>query len=178
MRIPASFAVLAIAAGLAGCATTESPESATSAAPQSTGSQSTTGAQTGTRGKDQIASTSTGTAPGGSQGPELKRSVYFEFDKYDVKAEYRALVESNARWLRENPKARLTIEGNADERGSREYNVALGQRRAEAVSKLLVLMGARPEQIEAVSWGEEKPRGTGHDETSWAENRRSDFAQR
>ncbi len=180
MRIPASFALLAIIASLAGCATTESPESATSAATPSTGSQSTTGTQTGTRGKDQVASTSTGTAsaPAGSQGPDLKRSVYFEFDKYDVKPEYRALVESNARWLRANPRARLTIEGNADERGSREYNVALGQRRAEAVGKIMVLLGARPEQIEAVSWGEEKPRGTGHDETSWAENRRSDFAQR
>jgi len=176
MRIPASFALLAIVASLAGCATTE--ESTTSATTPSTGSPSTTGTQAGTRGKDQVASTSTGTAPGGSQGPDLKRSVYFEFDKYDVKPEYRALVESNARWLKANPKARLTIEGNADERGSREYNVALGQRRAEAVGKIMVLLGARPEQIEAVSWGEEKPRGTGHDETSWAENRRSDFAQR
>jgi len=176
MRIPASFALLAIVASLAGCATTE--ESTTSAATPSTGSPSTTGTQAGTRGPDQVASTSTATAPGGSQGPDLKRSVYFEFDKYDVKPEYRALVESNARWLKANPKARLTIEGNADERGSREYNVALGQRRAEAVGKIMVLLGARPEQIEAVSWGEEKPRGTGHDETSWAENRRSDFAQR
>jgi peptidoglycan-associated lipoprotein len=95
-----------------------------------------------------------------------------------VKAEYRALVESHAAWLKANPNAKLVVEGNADERGSREYNVALGQRRAESVTKLMVLMGARADQIEAVSWGEEKPRGTGHDETSWSENRRSDFASR
>jgi peptidoglycan-associated lipoprotein len=111
-------------------------------------------------------------------GPDVKRSVYFEYDKYDVKPEYRALVESHARWLKANPQARLVVEGNADERGSREYNVALGQRRAEAVTKLLVLLGARPEQIEAVSWGEEKPRAAGHDEKSWSENRRDDFVQR
>jgi len=181
MRIPASFALLAVAAALAGCATSDSPQSTTSATPSSsTGSQSTTGTQTapGTRGQVDSRTSGTDATRTGGQSPDLKRSVYFEFDKYDVKPEYRALIEANARWLKANPRARLTIEGNTDERGSREYNVALGQRRAEAVGKLMVLLGARPEQIEAVSWGEEKPRGTGHDETSWAENRRSDFAQR
>jgi peptidoglycan-associated lipoprotein len=104
--------------------------------------------------------------------------VYYEFDKYDVKQEYRALVESHAHWLRANPQARLTIEGNTDEWGSREYNVALGQRRAESVTKMMVLMGVKPEQIEAISFGKEKPRATGHNESAWAENRRSDFAKR
>jgi len=120
----------------------------------------------------------TGTGAGTGSQPDLKRSVYFEYDKYDIKPEYRTLLESHARWLKANPQARLTIEGNADERGSREYNVALGQRRAESVTKMLVLMGAKPEQIEAVSWGEEKPRAAGHDEKSWSENRRDDFVQR
>jgi len=173
------FAVLAVAAGLYGCATTESQESATGATPPSS---SSTGSQTaGTTGSG--VRPGTPVPPSGSSGqqggrPDLKRSVYYEFDQYDVKAEYRALVESHARWLKANPQARLTIEGNADERGSREYNVALGQRRAESVTKLLVLMGARAEQIEAVSWGEEKPRGGGHDESAWSQNRRSDFASR
>lgn len=179
MMMRASFAVLAIVAGVAGCATTESPEGTTSATAPSTGSQSATSTRAGTRsGTEQ---TGTGTGPGtrtGSQSPDLKRSVYYEFDKYDVKPEYRALIESNARWLRANPQARLTIEGNTDEHGSREYNVALGQRRAESVTKMLVLMGVRPEQIEAVSFGKEKPRADGHDDKSWAENRRSDFAKR
>jgi peptidoglycan-associated lipoprotein len=172
----ASFAILAVMAGLYGCATTESQQDTPGAVPPvQSGNQSasTTGtARTGQVGRN------TGTGTSGDQRPDLKRSVYYEFDKYDVKAEFRALVESHARWLKANPRARLTIEGNADERGSREYNVALGQRRAESVTKMMVLLGAKAEQIEAVSWGEEKPRNSGHDEKSWSENRRSDFAGR
>jgi len=172
-----SFAVLAIVAGLYGCATTESQDSGTPAAAPSPTARGGAPASTsgGQPSGGTVGSTSTAT---GSQRPDLKRSVYYEFDKYDVKPEYRALIESHARWLKSNPQARLTIEGNADERGSREYNVALGQRRAESVTKMMVLMGARPEQIEAVSWGEEKPRAGGHEEKSWSENRRSDFAPR
>jgi peptidoglycan-associated lipoprotein len=177
-----SFAVLAVVAGLSGCATTstESPQGTPGATPSSTGSQSAaTSGTVGTgSGTGQIGTgTGTGTRTG-SQSPDLKRSVYYEFDKYDVKPEYRALIENHARWLRANPQARLTIEGNTDERGSREYNVALGQRRAESVTKMMVLLGVKPEQIEAVSFGKEKPRVTGHDESAWAENRRSDFAKR
>ena len=173
----ASFAALAVVAGLYGCATTESDQASTTpgATPSSTsGKPSTSGAARAP--VDKGAGMSSGTA--GAARPDLKRSVYYEFDQYDVKAEYRALVESHAAWLRANPKARLTIEGNADERGSREYNVALGQRRAESVTKMMTLMGVKPEQIEAVSWGKEKPRNTGHDEAAWKENRRSDFAAR
>jgi peptidoglycan-associated lipoprotein len=107
-----------------------------------------------------------------------KRQVFFDYDKFEVKDEYRPLIEAHAKYLRENPNAKMLIQGNADERGSREYNVALGQRRAESVTKMLVLMGARADQIEAVSWGEEKPRATGHDDSAWSENRRADFAQR
>ena len=70
------------------------------------------------------------------------------------------------------------IEGNADEQGSREYNLALGQKRAESVSKMMTLMGVRSEQVEAISYGEERPRSNGHDEKAWSENRRADFAQR
>jgi peptidoglycan-associated lipoprotein len=119
-----------------------------------------------------------GTAAATGGRPDLKRSVYYEFDKYEVKPEYRTLIETHARWLKANPQARLTVEGNADEQGSREYNLALGQRRAESVTKIMVLLGARADQIEAVSYGEEKPRSGGHDEKAWSENRRSDFAQR
>ena len=170
------FAVLALAAGLYGCATTDSPES-TSTESASTSTSGTASTTTGARRSGGVAP-GTARAPVDAPGqrPDLKRSVYFEYDQYDIKPEYRTLVDSHARWLKANPQARLKIEGNADERGSREYNLALGQRRAEAVTKMMVLMGARPEQIEAVSWGEEKPRTTGHDEGAWSENRRSDFA--
>jgi peptidoglycan-associated lipoprotein len=184
MRMSASFAVLAVVGGLCGCASTpESQQGSTGAAsPMSTGQQSTTTGVVGSgSGTGQpiggATETARGTATGGER-PDLKRSVYYEFDQYDVKPEYRALVETHARWLRANPKGRLTIEGNTDERGSREYNVALGQRRAESVTTLMLLMGVKPEQIEAVSFGKEKPRAGGQDEAAWAENRRSDFAGR
>jgi peptidoglycan-associated lipoprotein len=104
-----------------------------------------------------------------------KRSVYFDFDKFDVKPEYRPLVEAHAKFLRDNPSAKMLIQGNADERGSREYNVGLGQRRSDAVKKMLTLLGAREDQIEAVSLGEEKPVCNEHGEECWAKNRRDDM---
>jgi peptidoglycan-associated lipoprotein len=104
-----------------------------------------------------------------------KRSIYYDLDKYDVKDEYRALVEAHAKYLRENPSARILIQGNTDERGSREYNVSLGQRRSDGVKRMLILLGARDDQIESVSLGEEKPQADGHDEEAWSKNRRSDI---
>jgi len=104
-----------------------------------------------------------------------KRSIYYEFDKFDVRDEYRSLVEAHAKFLRENPDARMLIQGNADERGSREYNVGLGQRRSDGVKKMLTLLGVRENQIESVSLGEEKPQAEGHSEQAWSKNRRSDM---
>ena len=103
-----------------------------------------------------------------------KRSIYFDFDSYVIKSEYQPLVEAHGKFLREHPELKVLIQGNADERGSREYNLALGQKRAEAVRKALTLLGAKDAQIEAVSLGEEKPKNAGHDEAAWAENRRGD----
>jgi peptidoglycan-associated lipoprotein len=104
-----------------------------------------------------------------------KRQIYYDLDKFDVKDEYRSLVEAHAKYLRENPSARMLIQGNTDERGSREYNVGLGQRRSDGVKKMLILLGARENQIESVSLGEEKPQDDGHSEQSWSKNRRSDM---
>jgi len=104
-----------------------------------------------------------------------KRSVYFDFDSFAVKDEYKPLVEAHARFLTSNGKMKMLIQGNTDERGSREYNLALGQKRAEAVRRNLTLLGARDAQIEAVSLGEEKPKNAGHDEDAWADNRRADM---
>ncbi|MFC4160804.1 peptidoglycan-associated lipoprotein Pal [Chitinimonas lacunae] len=104
-----------------------------------------------------------------------KRNVYFDYDKYDIKSEYKSLVEAHARFLAQNPSRTVRIEGNADERGSREYNLALGQKRAEAVRKALAATGASDRQVEAVSNGEEKPRATGSDESAYTENRRADL---
>ncbi len=105
-----------------------------------------------------------------------KRSVYFELDSNVVKEEFKPLVAAHARYLQQNPGQKMTVQGNADERGSREYNLALGQRRADAVKQMMQLLGAKTDQIETVSFGEEKPKATGHDEASWNENRRADLA--
>ena len=104
-----------------------------------------------------------------------KRSVYFEYDKYDIQDKFKSLVEAHAKFLGSHQDRKVLIQGNCDERGSREYNLALGQKRADAVKKALTLLGARDAQIESVSLGEEKPRALGKDEASYAENRRGDI---
>jgi peptidoglycan-associated lipoprotein len=104
-----------------------------------------------------------------------KRSVYFDLDSYTVKDEYRPLVEAHAKYLRENPSAKILIQGNADERGSREYNLALGQKRADAMKRMVLLLGAKEDQVESVSLGEEKPKAVGSTEEAYAENRRDDI---
>jgi peptidoglycan-associated lipoprotein len=104
-----------------------------------------------------------------------RRSVYFDFDSFVIRSEFTSLVEAHGRFLSQNPEMRMMIQGNTDERGSREYNLALGQKRAEALKQALMLMGARESQIESVSLGEEKPRCTERTEPCFAENRRSDM---
>ena len=121
--------------------------------------------------------------PGGSPFAALKdpnnilskRQIYFDYDKFDVKDEYKSLVEAHAKYLRENPGAKMLIQGNADERGSREYNIGLGQRRSDTVKRALILLGAKEAQIESVSLGEEKPACSEHSEECWAKNRRDDM---
>jgi len=102
------------------------------------------------------------------------RSVYFDFDKAVLKSEFDGIVERQGKYLAANPQVVVRIEGNTDERGSAEYNLALGQRRAEALRQALKIYGVRDSQMEAISWGEEKPRALGHDESAWAQNRRAD----
>jgi peptidoglycan-associated lipoprotein len=104
-----------------------------------------------------------------------KRSVFFDYDQYVIKDEFKALVEAHGKFLVKNPKLKMLIQGNADERGSREYNLALGQKRADAVKKALLLQGATEGQIESVSLGEEKPRCTEANEACWGQNRRGDM---
>jgi peptidoglycan-associated lipoprotein len=104
-----------------------------------------------------------------------KRSVYFDFDSNVVKDEFRPVVQAHARYMVDKKDAKVRIEGNCDERGSREYNLALGQRRAEAVKRVMTVLGVQEGRIETVSFGEEKPAAAGHDEASWAQNRRGDI---
>jgi peptidoglycan-associated lipoprotein len=120
--------------------------------------------------------TSTGTPGGPASGTRTgARTIYFDYDQFEVKDEYRPVVEAHAKYLRENPGAKMLIQGNADERGSREYNVGLGQRRSDSVRKMLMLLGAKEVQIESVSLGEEKPACSEHNEECWAKNRRGDI---
>jgi peptidoglycan-associated lipoprotein len=109
------------------------------------------------------------------QGVLAKRSVFFDYDSYVIKDEFKSLVEAHAQFLVANPKVKMLIQGNADERGSREYNLALGQKRAEALKKMLMLLGTREDQVEAVSLGEEKPRCSEANEGCWSQNRRDDM---
>lgn len=112
------------------------------------------------------------------KGVLAQRSVYFDFDSYVVKDQYRPIVENHSRFLNNNRNRKVVIEGNTDDVGSSEYNLALGQRRSEAVRRMMVLLGVRDDQVEAISFGKEKLKSTGTDEASRAENRRADIAYR
>jgi peptidoglycan-associated lipoprotein len=107
--------------------------------------------------------------------PLSKRSIYFDFDSFTIRDEFRPVVEAHARYLGANKLRKVVVQGNTDERGSREYNLALGQKRSEAVRRALTSLGVSDSQIEAVSFGEEKPKSSGSDEAAFAENRRADI---
>ena len=104
-----------------------------------------------------------------------KRSIFYDYDSDAVKDEFKPMLAAHARYLGANRQAKVLLQGNTDDRGSREHNIALGQRRAEAAKRLLVLQGAQEAQVEAVSLGEEKPRCETPSEECWAQNRRSDI---
>ena len=108
----------------------------------------------------------------------VARIIYFDYDSYTVRADFQALIDGNARFLKANPQRRVSIEGHTDERGGREYNLALGQKRSEAVRRALGLLGVNDSQIEAVSFGKEKPSTQGSGESAWAQNRRAEITYR
>ena len=109
------------------------------------------------------------------QSPLYQRSVYFDFNEYTVQTKYQKALSAHASYLKANPKQKIILQGNTDERGTAEYNLALGQRRSDAVRKSLNLMGVSDDQMEAVSFGKEKPKAEGDNEAAWAENRRADI---
>ena len=169
-------------AAIAGCAST--PEETTTTDPAATTTTPSTGATPGATTQGLGGSGVTGSAAGGGipssalKDPRnilSKRNIYFDYDQFTVKDEFRPLVEAHAKYLQANRSARAILQGHTDERGTREYNIALGQKRADAVKNMMLLYGAQEIQIETVSFGKEKPRREGHDEPSWAENRRVDI---
>ena len=179
------FAAAVFAVLLAGCQSTPTTQDAAPVEDRAAaGASGTSGASTAGAGTSGVSGTSAGASGAGAAGGNplkdpanvlSKRSVYFDFDSFVVRDEYKPLIEAHGRYLAGNRSARMTIQGNTDERGSREYNIALGQKRADSVKRMLILMGAQEAQIETVSFGKEKPRNPGHDEAAWAQNRRDDI---
>ncbi len=135
------------------------------------------GAGTGAAGQSTVTPVDLSKSAAGA-GNGLARVVYFDFDSFAVKDEYRGVVEGQAKLLAADRKKRVAVEGHTDERGGREYNLALGQKRAEAVSKAMTLLGASDAQVEAVSFGKERPVATGTDDASMAKNRRAEITAR
>ena len=173
-KIVSMACLFAAAALLAGC-----PKKATTVEPPTAGSQ-VPGA--GGAGGSEAGSTSTSPlggdagnlagGPGGGPNASVGRIIYFDFDKSDIRPEFAAVISGNAQFLAAHPGAKLKLEGNTDERGTREYNIGLGERRAQAVRRALLLQGAIDAQISTVSYGEERPAISGHDEAAWSKNRR------
>lgn len=158
-RLVKSLSLVAFAASLAACSSVPLDES------QSGTSTSMGGGTTG-----QVMD------PFNPQSPlAQQRSVYFEFDSYVVPDQYRNVVEMHSSYLSGNNQQRIVIEGNTDARGGAEYNLALGQRRSEAVARMMTLMGVRTDQIETISFGKERPKAHGNTEADFAENRRADI---
>lgn len=134
------------------------------------------GADSGAAGKGvtsvQLDKTELGVAPAGP------RIVYFDYDSFVIKPEFQSVIEAHARHIKADKSRKVSIEGHTDERGGREYNLALGQKRAEAVRRALALLGVADSQVEAVSFGKEKPAVQGGDEAAWSKNRRAEITYR
>jgi peptidoglycan-associated lipoprotein len=173
------FAAL-IGAGLAGCGSSvklDEGAPVVDAKPNTAGSNANANRGGASTGQSQVTTVDASKIDATAAG-NLGRIVYFDFDSYALKDEFRPVIEANARVLAAAKTKKMVVEGHTDERGGREYNLALGQRRAEAVVKSLVLLGATDSQLEAVSFGKERPVSDGHDEASWAKNRRAELKDR
>ena len=172
-----SGAALALAVLMAGCSSTKLDEAPVETRPvpadgASSGAAGAGGAGSGTS-QSGVATVDLSKSGAGAAGGLLaQRVVYFDFDSFVVKDEYRPMLEAHAKALNANRSKHMVLEGHTDERGGREYNLALGQKRADAVMKTMVLLGVQAGQLEAVSFGEEKPAVPGNDESAWAKNRR------
>ena len=182
------LSVLAAAALLVGCSSTplstdvapvESRPTA-AAAPSDSGAASGGASASGTpqSGVATVDLAAARAASAAAAAANAARVVYFDFDSFVIKDEFKPAIDAHAKALATDKARRLTIEGHTDERGGREYNLALGQKRAEAVLRSLVLLGASDQQLEAVSFGEERAADPGHDEAAWAKNRRAELKDR
>ena len=172
MNLKHTFLALAMAAALAGCSSNVKldPPVADASATQDAGAAGQSGV---------AAVDATGAGTGDLAGPPgVSRVVYFDFDSFVVKPEYQSVVEAQARYLNANRNRNVLLQGHTDVRGGSEYNLALGQKRAEAVRRSLGLLGVNDAQLEAVSFGKEKPASAGSSENDHAQNRRVEFSYR
>jgi peptidoglycan-associated lipoprotein len=164
---------------LVGCSHRTRPTAAGAGAGTAAGEQSSTAGTGGDNANGAAqAGVANGTGPGvqGPTAPDLQsRTIYFDFDSSEIKGDYTAVIAAHAKYLVANPSVRVRLEGNTDERGSREYNIGLGERRAQAVRQALMLQGVADSQITTVSYGEERPAVTGHTEAAWSKDRRVDI---
>jgi peptidoglycan-associated lipoprotein len=182
------LALLALAGVLAACDSTPiTPDklpvvdSRSATGGSSTAGGGTAGGTTSGTPQSQVANvdlTRSAAAGAALMAAPAQRVVYFDFDSFAIRDEFRPLVEGHARVLSGNKTRKMVIEGHTDERGGREYNLALGQKRAEAVLRSMTLMGATDAQLEAVSYGKERPAASGGDEAAWAKNRRAELKDR
>ena len=173
--------VAALAAVLAGCGSNVKldPPIQGSGADATATQGAGAGAAGAGAGQSAVTQVQAGPAGADAAGPAgVGRVIYFDFDSFTVKPEYQGLVDQHARFLQGNRGRSVAVEGHTDERGSREYNLALGQKRAEAVRRALTLVGATDAQIEAVSFGEEKPAAIGASEDAYSQNRRVEIRYR
>ena len=179
-RISLSLVILALVAGCSsGVKLNDVPvedKSATSTAGAGAGSGA---AGAGGSTQSGVTPVDIGASGANADGPaNVARIIYFDFDSYSIKPEFQSLIEAHSRFLKANPNRKVVIEGHTDERGGREYNLALGQRRAEAVRRSMGLLGVTDNQVEAVSFGKEKPAAQGSDEAAMAQNRRAEVSYR
>jgi peptidoglycan-associated lipoprotein len=173
-RIVSIALLMAGAALLSGCPkkhTVVEPPAAGTQVPGS-GTSSGDAASTSTQALDGAAGTQGGSLGADATGPLARKVIYFDFDKSEIKPEFADVVAAHARNLASHPNLKMKLEGNTDERGTREYNIGLGERRAQAVRRALMLQGVAESQLNTVSFGAERPAAEGDDEAAWAKNRR------
>jgi peptidoglycan-associated lipoprotein len=181
-RLTTSLSLIALAAVLAGCASrtpvAQGPEQAPVAAPSdpmANAETPTESAATAPAADSDVASVDLGTEAG---TVDLARFVFFDFDSFAIRPEFKPAIDAHARRLATERQTRLLIAGHTDERGSREYNLALGQKRADAVARSIALLGGDAGRIETVSFGKERPKAQGSHEEAWAQNRRAELKDR
>jgi len=166
----------AVAVALGACASKKPASQATASIEDRNAAAASSQSDAGKAGKDDVvARTMDDDGSGDVAGAPAARQIFFDLDQYSIKAAYQPVVQATADFLKSRPKVKLIVQGNTDDRGSREYNLSLGQKRAEAVRKALGVLGVADDRVEAVSFGEEKPMAECANESCWSKNRRADI---